>query len=474
VTLRRRLLLTVVLTAVPLVLGFLWLRGALVAREDEEALRAFASARMEAGGRERCEADPAGFSGVVRPREDGGPRRGAFPGGPRPGWRFRPVRLHAYDAGLRSADPAAPPLPPSLRRALSSGAEVASADFGPGRLVAVRVASEGPCAVLAAFRPRPPREGLPGLVGGAIVLCSAFLGAVWLAAGPVVRRIQALAGDVREAAARRYETPVPVRGRDEVAALAASFNAAAAEVRAQIDALQQREQTLRAFIANTTHDLMLPLTVLQGHLARLRRGEDGGGPVVASAAEEADYLASLVHNLAAAAKLEAGEELGERHPLDLGAVVERSVAAQRTLAASRGIELAHAVPEAPLFVSGDVTLVEQAVRNLVHNAVRHNRPGGHVGVVLDEAGPGSFRLRVIDDGPGVAPAEMERLGERRFRADDARHREPAGQGLGLSIAREVAERHGFTLTFSASEPSGLVAELGGPRLPPAAPCAPAH
>jgi signal transduction histidine kinase len=132
----------------------------------------------------------------------------------------------------------------------------------------------------------------------------------------------------------------------------------------------------------------------------------------------------------------------------------------------RGIALEHAVPESPVWIEGDVTLVEQAVSNLVHNAVRHNRTGGHAAVVLDEEGETGFRLRVSDDGPGVPPDQIGRLGERRFRTDEARGRHPDGLGIGLSIARGVAERHGFTLSFAANEPTGLVAELQGPRAAP--------
>jgi signal transduction histidine kinase len=328
---------------------------------------------------------------------------------------------------------------------------------------------EGPCAVIAAVHPRSTRrEPPPGLLLSALVLCAGFLLAVVLAAGPVVRRIRALTADVRRSLAARYAEPVRVSGSDEVAELAGAFNEAAREVRAQLLAAQEREETLRSFLANTTHDLMLPLTVLQGHLSRLKQAGAGAAVEVAAAAEEAEYIASLVHNLSAAAKLEAGEPMIQKHAFDLAALVERIVARHRPVAAGREIALEHAVPESPMWVEGDVTLVEQAVSNLVHNAVRHNRGGGHAAVVLDEEGEGGFRLRVSDDGPGVAPEQIGRLGERRFRTDEARGRDPEGLGLGLSIARGVAERHGFALTFTANEPTGLVAEITGRRATPPA------
>ncbi|HET8645274.1 MAG TPA: HAMP domain-containing sensor histidine kinase [Vicinamibacteria bacterium] len=473
-TLRRRLTLTLVLATGPLVAGALWLRNELQRRAVEDALRESLLARMEAGGRERCEEDPSSFSGrrLFRGRERPPPDEGGGPAAAEGDRRHRPRRrfwtppLTAYDASFRPADPAAPPLPETVQRALRSGDEAASERRHGGILVAVRMPwDEGPCAVVAAFRPTPPQmETAPGLLAGALALCGGFLAAVWLASGPVVRRIRALGGDVRRSASSHYETPVPVTGNDEVTQLARAFNEAGSEVRAHLAQVEEREATLRTFVANTTHDVMLPLTVLQGHLAQLRKeaaAGTAGERRLGAAAEEAHYIGSLLQNLSAAAKLETGAPL-ERHPFDLSALVERVVERHRPLAEAAGIALAHAVPETPLWARGDVTLVEQAVGNVVHNAIRHNARGGHVAVVLDEEGAQAFRLRVSDDGPGVPAEHVGRLGERRFRAPEARARHPEGLGLGLSIARDVADRHGFALDFVPNVPAGLAVELRGP------------
>ena len=89
-------------------------------------------------------------------------------------------------------------------------------------------------------------------------------------------------------------------------------------------------------------------------------------------------------------------------------------------------------------------------------------------VVLD-ASAATFELRVTDDGPGLAPGEMARLGEPRFRGGDARSRRPEGTGLGLSIARDVAARHGLVLSFRGPEAGGFEATLAGPLAPSPAP-----
>jgi signal transduction histidine kinase len=280
-----------------------------------------------------------------------------------------------------------------------------------------------------------------------------------------VRRIRALAAEVRRSAASRYSEPVRADGDDELAELARAFNQAGEEVRSHLLTLEQREQVLRAFVANTTHDVMVPLTVLQGHLVSLRKSADRQGTtaeLLVSALEETHYLASLVHNLGAAAKLEAGEPEMARSEVDLCKLVERVAGRHRPIARERAVQVELAVPEDPLCVEGDVTLIEQALSNIVHNAVRYNHPEGHVAIVLDaHDGARRFSLRVIDDGPGVPEDQLSRLSERHFRGDAARTRRPEGRGLGLHITRQVAERHGFDLRFRRAEGGGLEVELSG-------------
>jgi signal transduction histidine kinase len=303
-----------------------------------------------------------------------------------------------------------------------------------------------------------------GLTVGAAILIG-----VLLAAGPIVRRLRRLAGDVRASAASRYETVVPAEGSDEIAALARAFNAAGAEVRAQIEALERRERALRSFVANTTHDVAVPLTVLQTHLTGLR-DQDASRPVdravVTDALEEAHYIASLLHNLGAAAKLEAAQPELQRDPVDLNALVERAVGRHRPIARPRQVELEFSVPEKPLWVSGDVTLLEQAAGNAIHNAIRYNRPGGHVAIVLEEAARG-FRLRVTDDGPGLAEDEIARLlAPATAHEAPARPRALGGSGLGIRIARDVASRHGFSIELLRSEHGGLEVRFAGECIDP--------
>ena len=116
----------------------------------------------------------------------------------------------------------------------------------------------------------------------------------------------------------------------------------------------------------------------------------------------------------------------------------------------------------PLTVAADPTQLQQALANVVQNAIQYNEAGGHVAVVLEWTG-GAERWRIVirDDGPGV-PAELwPRLTERLFRGDEARARRPGGMGLGLAITAQVMEAHGWTLEFDQVEPQGLEVRILG-------------
>jgi signal transduction histidine kinase len=224
--------------------------------------------------------------------------------------------------------------------------------------------------------------------------------------------------------------------------------------------VQARENTLRGFVANTTHDVAIPLTVLQGHLAELDTALTAPDQreQVRAAMREAHYMASLLRNLGSAASLGESASSVVLSPVDLSALVERVVARHRPIARTSGVELNVAVPDPPLVAPSDHTLLEQAVSNLVDNAIRYNHPGGHVAVLLDRAGD-AFVLSVTDDGPGVTDEELAQLTTRWFRGSEARTRRPDGHGLGLAIVSESVGRLGLSLTFDRPADGGLRATI---------------
>ncbi len=448
---RSRLALTLLVVLVPLAVAVVFGQRHWEVRTAALATVEATEQRLDDRLLDRCRARPAWIGRRGRGRRG----RGRGPRGPR-------ARIFAYDASFAPAASDAPALDDAMRAALESEGYAWREVEGPrGRdllQVALRTTDDGPCSVILVERPAAPFEAplWPPLLFSLLAI-----GAALVAAGPLVRRVRRLTGAVE--AAQRGEAFEPDDQGDEIGALSRAFAADREELARRNEALERRERALTRFVSNTTHDIGIPLTVLQGHLVALRQrlaqGEDR--KVLGHALEEAHYIGALIRNLAAAAKLDDPDRVLVREPVDLGALVERVASRHAPLAKAKGLALDFATPEGSVALTGDLTLLEQAIGNLVHNAVRYNEPGGHVAVVL-EAGEGRFELRVIDDGPGVPAADLERLGERRFRSEEARTRRPTGTGLGLSIARDVADRHGLRLTFENAEPKGFIATLAGP------------
>jgi signal transduction histidine kinase len=475
-TLRARLFLTSLLIAVPLAVAWFLFDSHLRLATKEQELRRSVEVDLANGLRERCEADPPrtgrpGRGGGPPPRatapeanprgappgEGSGPGRGRG-GGPRGPGRGTSgaYEYFAYDVNGRPTAADSPPLP-----ADRDGATATTFWAGAGRGVAlvVPVGGEGPCAYLLARIPPRPGELRDQTQALALVVIS-VLAAAWFSAGPLIGRLRRLAQGVRHSAASHYAEPVAIEGRDEVAALAGEFNEAGQHVRAHLMDVQAREETLRGFVANTTHDVAIPLTVLQGHLAELDREltEPRHRERVRAAVQEAHYMASLLRNLGTATALDGSGAPIVVSPVDLSALVERVVARHRPIARASGVELNVAVPDPALIVPTDHTLLEQALSNLVDNAIRYNHEGGHVAVLLDRAA-GGFVLSVTDDGPGVTDEELTQLTTRWFRGSEARTRRPDGHGLGLAIVAESVRRLGLSLTFHRPGETGLRVEI---------------
>jgi signal transduction histidine kinase len=500
VRLRTRIAVVTIAVTVPMVVLLMWLDGRARHRAAAYVLAEGAAHRLAApGARQRCEASPATWS---RPGPDHPfGRRHLDDGGPPPPPRLpphppRPPRPppmaiprgappvhHAYDEQRVAASPSAPTLSADDVRGLAPG-EASTLDrawYEEDVEVVTRTPwGTGPCAYVVTHG-----TTTPGFIGALLpaspiwlLPLAAVLIAVLLAVGPVVARIRRLRAAVERSATNDFAVELPpdaTDGSDELADLARAFDAAAREVRAQLTARDEREQTLRAFLSNTTHDVMIPLTVLQAHLTTLRETHAAGrapDPIILTAAmDEAHYIGALLHNLAVAAKLDAGAPGLLRGPVDLNALVSRVVSRHAPIARQREIALEHAVPEQPLATDADVTMLEQAVSNVLYNAIRHNRTGGHVALILEPDRDERFRIRVIDDGPGIPAAELARMAQRGERGDAARTRHPDGQGLGLDIAHRVARLHGHELRFTTSEYGGLQVDLEGPIARPDEPAA---
>jgi signal transduction histidine kinase len=202
-----------------------------------------------------------------------------------------------------------------------------------------------------------------------------------------------------------------------------------------LDQLQDAFDSQRRFVADASHELRTPLTTIQGNAGLLARGPAVSDDVRRAAAEdigaETARMTRLVDRMLTLARADSGMKL-DLAPIDLGAAVTEVCRQARAVHLDRQLECA----AVDVRIAGDEDAVRQLMWILLDNALRHSR--SRVSVELRIEGEWA-RLAVADDGPGIAPADRERVFERFYQADPARTGQ--GAGLGLSIARWIVEQH---------------------------------
>jgi signal transduction histidine kinase len=383
--------------------------------------------------------------------------------------RLGDFRAFAYDPATRtSRNPTAPPFDAELAaEATTLGVPVVRANLGSlgaGRMV-LRLAEKGPCGLAqGSWTGRiGVAEILPGMLWGlAGTVLMTVAAAIFLIVLPLGRRTRRL----REAAARlgTLEPGQPEelsRGDELDAALGILVNADN-RIRADAKKLDERSHALERHLGDVAHDLRSPLLGLQLSVEQAADEVelDQIRELLTGALESCVYLASLVENLRFKSLLAEGWRPDTTEPFDLGSALERVCSRAASLGRRRGISIDFAVPDEAVELAMDSLPFERVLGSLVDNAVAYIEKGGHVAVTLAERG-GSFEVTVLDDGPGVPPVELHRLGSRAYRSDEGRRRDPKGSGLGLSIAVALCERCGWSLSFELVEPRGLRALLRG-------------
>jgi two-component system sensor histidine kinase GlrK len=214
-------------------------------------------------------------------------------------------------------------------------------------------------------------------------------------------------------------------------------------------------------VARAVHDLYGPLTVIRGLCATLGRDEPR-----ADRRRGLELIDGEALRLAAGLESLVASPLPPRHSrrVALAALAAEAVERHGAVAAARGVRLTVRLPGDPVEVEGHAPSLERALDNLIHNGLRHTPDGGEVSVGVSAA-RGRAHLRVRDEGPGIAPGDRRLIFRAGERGSAPRGR---GKGLGLAIAREIAEAHGGRLTLDREGP-GACFRLSFP-LVASAPC----
>lgn len=320
--------------------------------------------------------------------------------------------------------------------------------------------------LIRSWRPQPPRPPVSAPVALALLFVAVGL-AAWPVSRRITRRLESLQRTVDRQAAGDLGIRAEVQGRDEVAALAHSFNRAAG----QIEALVNRQESLllsqRRLLANASHELRSPLARIRMATELMLESPDAVARHAAEVRQSIRELDELVEEILLASRLDTqADAVGAMEPVDL-----IGLAAEEAARTGADLQVAGELPD----VRGDLRLLRRMLRNLLENARRYH-PAGDEPVVLrlvscgeaqacvpatgapsrfhplegataDDgrrevpSAEGALRIEVLDRGPGVPDADRERIFEAFYRVDG--HAEKAGNvGLGLALVRQIARRHG--------------------------------
>jgi signal transduction histidine kinase len=281
---------------------------------------------------------------------------------------------------------------------------------------------------------------------GVMAVASVALG--WLVAGRVLRPLREMTAAARAISEDNLGERLAVPGPgDELKDLGDTIDALLERLQAAFDAQ-------RNFVASASHELRTPLTLthtlLQMVLTDPRPTLTTYQATCQDVLQASEHQEQLIEALLTLARSQRG--LDRREPLDLAVITHEALDARQPDAAARGLTVSASITPAP--VLGDDRLLRRLVTNLIDNAIRHNIPGGQIGIQVT-AGGGHPRLTITNTGPVIPAGQVTRLLQPFQRLPAARPADGEGLGLGLSIVAAIAKAHHATLTINPRTHGGL-------------------
>ncbi|MEM8862020.1 MAG: ATP-binding protein [Chloroflexota bacterium] len=246
-----------------------------------------------------------------------------------------------------------------------------------------------------------------------------------------------------------HSARVKVRARNELGRVANAFNEMAEEI-------EKQDQARKKMVADVAHELRTPLTVMKSNLEAMLDGIiDPTNDELSELHDEVGRLSRMIEDLRMLSLADSGELPIIKGEVDVRQLLGTIVTRYTALAESREIELVLDDTSVPLIIYADADKMQQAIRNLLENALHYTPQGGRVRVtaVQDQA---RAQISIIDTGSGIQAEELENLFDRFWRGDRSRNRNSGGSGLGLAIVQQITELHGGSVTAVSPDGAGAV------------------
>lgn len=213
---------------------------------------------------------------------------------------------------------------------------------------------------------------------------------------------------------------------------------------------RRSEISAKNMLSNISHDIRTPMTVILGYLEIMRLEAEGKDKMVAKVEQKARKVMELINQFFTLAKLESGDTQVEMGRVNLSECCRENVLDFYELLTQKEFQVEIEIPEEPVFVEGNEEAIQRILFNLISNAVRYGSDGKYLGIAVRTEGAFAL-IHVTDRGKGIEKAFAGTVFERLFTMEDSRNREIQGNGLGLTIARNLAVKMGGDITL-VSEP----------------------
>jgi two-component system sensor histidine kinase MtrB len=303
------------------------------------------------------------------------------------------------------------------------------------------------------------------VLGTGILLVLLLAGVAWLVTRQVVVPVRAASQTAARLSEGNLSERMKVKGTDDLARLATSFNGMAGSLARQIRQLEELSRVQQRFVSDVSHELRTPLTTIRMAADVVYDDRDQLDAPTSRAVEllqnQLDRFEELLVDLLEISRFDAGAAVLDAERIDVVGLVQRAIESATPLAERNGMQIRLTAPSESCTVECDPRRVHRIVRNLIENAVEHGSPRG-VDVTLglnDDA----MAITVRDYGVGLRPGESALVFNRFWRADPARARSTGGTGLGLAIALEDARLHGGWLEAWGEPGRGACFRLTLPR-----------
>jgi len=247
----------------------------------------------------------------------------------------------------------------------------------------------------------------------------------------IVRPLNQLAQASHALANDQPALKLPVHRKDEIGTTTQAFNT-------MLDALAEQKKLRQQMVADIAHELRTPLSIIRLEIEAAQDDLQSPEQALTRIANELESLTQLIEDLRYLSLADAGELRLDKHPLSVEALLQQFQQRWQSVTQKHQIQLQIKMPDTPVYILADINRLQQALNNLMSNAIRHTQ--GHIELTV-QVNTTNCQLAISDSGAGISEADLPYIFNRFYRKDKARSRQHGGSGLGLAITQQIIHLH---------------------------------